>query len=175
MEFRSEGSRRSRIAEAVAAREAGSRKSAAPTHNPEPECSPRSVAGIHCAAACGPSQDAAGGRRLDSRVEAGWLSDSSAHRAKAGESNGATAYADAVATYLAFAVSKCSTRSCTLAIWEPGMGRLAGAMGRQALPMQWSFAETNPLAGAGGDIAGTAVSVAENLQVLGGASFFPEA
>ena len=79
---------------------------------------------------------------------------------------GAPAYADAIATYLAFAVSKCSTRSCTLAIWEPGMGRLAGALGRQALPMQWSFAETNPLAGAGGDIAGTANSVAENLQVL---------
>ncbi len=80
---------------------------------------------------------------------------------------GATAYADAVATYLAFAVSKSSTRSCSLALWEAGMGRLAGAMGRQALPMQWSFAETNPIAGAGGDIAGTAVSVAENLQNLG--------
>ena len=78
-----------------------------------------------------------------------------------------TAYAEAVATYLAFAVSKCSTRSCSLAIWEAGMGRLAGAMGRQAIPMQWSFAETNPLAGAGGDIAGTAVSVAENLDNLG--------
>jgi putative DNA methylase len=74
---------------------------------------------------------------------------------------GAQAYADALATYLAFAVSKASTRSCSLAIWEPGMGRLAGAIGRQAVPMQWSFAETNPLAGAGGDIAGTANSVAE--------------
>jgi putative DNA methylase len=80
---------------------------------------------------------------------------------------GPQAYADAVATYLAFAVSKSSTRSCSLAIWETGMGRLAGAMGRQAIPMQWSFAETNPLAGAGGDIAGTAVSVAENLHRLG--------
>ena len=80
---------------------------------------------------------------------------------------GAAAYADALATYLAFAVSKSSTRSCTLAIWETGMGRLAGAMGRQALPMQWAYAETNPIAGAGGDIAGTAVSVAENLSNLG--------
>jgi putative DNA methylase len=80
---------------------------------------------------------------------------------------GGVAYADAVATYLAFAVSKSSSRSCSLAIWETGMGRLAGAMGRQGIPMQWSFAETNPLAGAGGDIAGTAVSVAENLQNLG--------
>ncbi|MEJ0019697.1 MAG: DUF1156 domain-containing protein [Acetobacteraceae bacterium] len=80
---------------------------------------------------------------------------------------GAFAYADAVATYLAFAVSKASTRSCGLTIWEPGMGRLAGAMGRQALPMQWNYAETNPIAGAGGDIAGTAASVAENLDDLG--------
>jgi putative DNA methylase len=80
---------------------------------------------------------------------------------------GAAAYADAVATYLGFAVSKSSTRSCSLAIWEAGMGRLAGAMGRQALGMQWSYAETNPIAGAGGDIAGTAISVAENLQNLG--------
>lgn len=84
-----------------------------------------------------------------------------------GGGNGVAAYADAVATYLAFAVSKSSTRSCSLAIWETGMGRLAGAMGRQGVPMQWSFAEANPLAGAGGDIAGTAVSVAENLQNLG--------
>ena len=83
------------------------------------------------------------------------------------DGTGATAYADAVATYLAFAVSKASTRSCSLAIWEPGMGRLAGAMGRQALPMQWSYAETNPLAGAGGDIAGTAKSVAEVLDSVG--------
>jgi putative DNA methylase len=33
--------------------------------------------------------------------------------------------------------------------------------------MQWAFAETNPLAGAGGDIEGTAISVAENLDRLG--------
>ncbi len=83
------------------------------------------------------------------------------------DGEGPVAYADAVATYLAFAVSKLSTRSCSLSIWESGMGRLAGAMGRQGIAMQWSFAETNPLAGAGGDIAGTAVSVAENLQNLG--------
>lgn len=79
----------------------------------------------------------------------------------------ATAYADAIATYLAFAVSKSSTRSCALAIWETGMGRLAGALGRQAFPMQLTYAETNPLAGAGGDIAGTALSVSENLDRLG--------
>jgi putative DNA methylase len=103
-------------------------------------------------------------RSLLDAVAAGFASDGGP---LADGNSGARAYADAVATYLAFAVSKASTRSCSLAIWESGMGRLAGAMGRQGVPMQWSFAETNPLAGAGGDIAGTAVSVAENLSNLG--------
>ena len=79
---------------------------------------------------------------------------------------GAQAYADAVAAYLGFALSKATTRNCSLAIWESGMNRLAGAFGRQALPMQWAYAETNPLAGAGGDIAGTAKSVSEVLDAL---------
>jgi putative DNA methylase len=68
---------------------------------------------------------------------------------------GATAYTDAVATYLAFGLSKAASRNCTGAIWETGMDRLAGALGRQAIPMTWDYAETNPLAGAGGDIFGT--------------------
>jgi putative DNA methylase len=80
---------------------------------------------------------------------------------------GAAAYADAVATYLGFAVDKASNRNCSLCIWEVGMGRLVAAFGRQALPMTWDFAETNPLAGAGGDIRGTAESVAEVVDRLG--------
>ena len=83
-------------------------------------------------------------------------------------SSGSEAYADAIATYLAFAVSKASSRNCSLAVWEPGtgFGRLAGALGRQALPMQWTFAETNPLSGAGGDISGTAESVSKVIDDL---------
>lgn len=75
-------------------------------------------------------------------------------------------YISCVRVYLAFAISKALTRNCSLAIWETGMGRLAGALGRQALPMQWTFAETNPFAGAGGDIAGTALSVSEVLDSM---------
>lgn len=79
---------------------------------------------------------------------------------------GLVAYADAVALYLAFSLSKAASRNCSVAIWEPGMGRLAGAFGRQAMPMQWGFAETNPIGEAGGDIAGTAISVSEVLDRL---------
>lgn len=75
-------------------------------------------------------------------------------------------YIRALRVYLSFSISKALTRNCSLAIWETGMGRLAGALGRQALPMQWTFAETNPFAGAGGDIAGTALSVSEVLDCM---------
>jgi len=80
--------------------------------------------------------------------------------------SGAIAYADAVAVYLAFAIDKAADRNTTLCAWESGMDRMRNTFGRQALPMVWDYTETNPLAGAGGDIAGTAVSVFEVLQSL---------
>lgn len=93
----------------------------------------------------------------------------SASPAPAGESldsggTGRIAYADAVALYLAFAVDKASQRNNMMCTWEPAMGRLAGAFGRQAIPMTWDFAETNPFAGAGGDIYGTVTSLCEVLD-----------
>lgn len=79
---------------------------------------------------------------------------------------GATAYANAVAVYLAFAVSKATDRNSSLCFWEHAMDRLRGTFGRQALPMIWDYAETNPFAGAGGDIYGTAHSLCEVLDKL---------
>jgi len=79
---------------------------------------------------------------------------------------GAMAYAQAVGMYLAFAVSKATDRNSSLCCWEPTMNRMRGTFGRQALPMVWDYAETNPFAGAGGDIYGTAFSLAEVLDKL---------
>ena len=79
---------------------------------------------------------------------------------------GPTAYADAVATYLAFAVDKASDRNTTLCAWESKMDRMRNTFGRQAIPMVWDYTETNPLSGAGGDIAGTAFAVFEVLSKL---------
>ncbi|MFM9859055.1 DUF1156 domain-containing protein [Pseudoxanthobacter sp. M-2] len=79
---------------------------------------------------------------------------------------GATAYADAVATYLGFAVDKAADRNTTLCSWEANMDRMRNTFGRQALPMVWDYSETNPLGGAGGDISGTALAVSEVLWRL---------
>jgi putative DNA methylase len=78
--------------------------------------------------------------------------------------SGPTAYAEAVGVYLAFAVSKAADRNSSLCFWESPMNRLRGTFGRQALPMVWDYAETNPFAGAGGDIYGTAHSLCEVLD-----------
>ena len=79
---------------------------------------------------------------------------------------GSFAYADTVCTYLAFAVSKAADRNSSLCFWETAMDRLRGTFGRQVLPMIWDYAETNPFAGAGGDIYGTAHSLCEVLDNL---------
>jgi putative DNA methylase len=57
---------------------------------------------------------------------------------------GATAYADAVATYLAFAVDRLAESECTLSRWQSTGDFVAGAFSRQALAMLWDYAEVNP-------------------------------
>ena len=67
---------------------------------------------------------------------------------------GATAYADAVAVYLAFAVDKSTAYWNTLCLWlnQPKNEIVSNSFGRQAFPMTWDFAEANPLSESGGNI-----------------------
>jgi putative DNA methylase len=62
---------------------------------------------------------------------------------------GATAYADAVATYLGLIVSRLADRCSNLCSWDlrDGQGRKPGirnVFSRQAIAMSWDYAETNP-------------------------------
>ncbi|MEI8197645.1 MAG: hypothetical protein WCI73_17255, partial [Phycisphaerae bacterium] len=79
---------------------------------------------------------------------------------------GPEAYADAVVTYLAIAVSRLSDASSVLVRWKPSMDQAIGTFGRQALPMVWDYAESNMFNGAAGDIQttlGTIIRVLNNL------------
>ena len=69
--------------------------------------------------------------------------------------DGAEAYADAVATYLAFPISRMTNRLSAICTWDssPKMESVRGLFARQAIPMAWDFAEANPFAGSGGDFA----------------------
>jgi putative DNA methylase len=55
--------------------------------------------------------------------------------------SGAEAYADAVASYLAFCISRASDYGSTIATWLTDDNAIRGTFGRQALPMTWDFCE----------------------------------
>ena len=81
---------------------------------------------------------------------------------------GAAAYADAVATYLGFSLSKALARNNTMCGWESGMNRLRGSFQRQAIPMTWDYAEANPLTGSGGGLTAVIQSEVEVLDAFVG-------
>ncbi len=62
---------------------------------------------------------------------------------------GATAYADSLATYLAFAVDRGADYWSSLAIWAGDF--VAHTFGRQTLSMIWDFAEANPFSDSTGN------------------------
>lgn len=63
---------------------------------------------------------------------------------------GATAYGDAIATYLSFALDKMADLGNSLCTWEPIAQCPRHLFGRQAIPMVWDFAEANPLSTSSG-------------------------
>ena len=58
--------------------------------------------------------------------------------------NGAQAYADAVATYLGFANDKAADYWSGICSWHSSGEKIRNTFGRQAIPMVWDYAETNP-------------------------------
>jgi len=67
------------------------------------------------------------------------------------EGLGPTAYADVVATYIGLSISKMADAQSSLVRWKPTMDQAIATFGRQALPMVWDYAESNPFAGMAGD------------------------
>ena len=67
--------------------------------------------------------------------------------------NGATAYAEAVGVFMAFAISRSADRGSSICSWDssPKMEALRNTFGRQAIPMTWDFAEGNPFSDSSGN------------------------
>jgi putative DNA methylase len=57
------------------------------------------------------------------------------------------AYGDAVAMYLACALSRLTDYSCSMATWNPTNENVRNLFQRQAIPMTWDFAEANVIDG----------------------------
>ncbi len=58
--------------------------------------------------------------------------------------DGATAYAEAVAVYLAFALDKSSDYWSSICSWHNSGEKMRNTFGRQAIPMTWDYTEANP-------------------------------
>jgi putative DNA methylase len=64
---------------------------------------------------------------------------------------GATAYGDAVSSYLALVVDKSSDYWSTICSWHSSKQLIRNTFGRQAIPMTWDYAETNPFSSSAGN------------------------
>ena len=79
---------------------------------------------------------------------------------------GARAYADAIATYLALAVSRQTDRLSSIASWQSIGEKIRNVFARQAIPMVWDFAEANPFSSSSGNFFGQVEWIAEVIERL---------
>ena len=82
--------------------------------------------------------------------------------------HGATAYADAVATYLAFVTDRVIDRHSAIATWDssPSKLQLRNTFARQAIPMTWDFGEGNPFCSSSGTFSPSVEWVAHCISGL---------
>jgi putative DNA methylase len=85
---------------------------------------------------------------------------------------GAAAYADAVSTILAFALSRISDRHSSLATWDPNPSgfaeKIRTTFARQALSMSWDFVEGNPFSGSSGNFGDAITWIAKVIERMPG-------
>lgn len=77
---------------------------------------------------------------------------------------GAKAYAEAIALYLAFGVSRLSDISNAHCVWSSSANQAVHLFGRQSIPMVWSFAETGLFSDMAGDLRTSLNSIVKVLQ-----------
>lgn len=66
--------------------------------------------------------------------------------------SGATAYAETVGTYLAFAIDKGANYWSSVCAWHTGAEKMVSTFGRQAIPMIWDYTEANPFSDSSGNV-----------------------
>jgi putative DNA methylase len=79
---------------------------------------------------------------------------------------GATAYADAIGVYLAFAQSRISQYWSNITSWHNTGEKLQPVFGRQAIPMVWDFSEGNPFSDSTGNFQGSVNWIEKCIQAF---------
>ena len=81
---------------------------------------------------------------------------------------GAKAYAEAVSVYLAFAIDRVAMSANSLVRWNSVGQKAQHIFGRQAIPMLWDYAETNPFGSATGSFIAAYKMAMNGLETLPG-------
>jgi putative DNA methylase len=76
---------------------------------------------------------------------------------------GVMLYSDALALYLSLSVSKLADRSSTICSWALLRQHPINTFSRQAIPMTWDFAESNPIGDSSGNYLGGIKSISDGL------------
>lgn len=80
---------------------------------------------------------------------------------------GATAYADAVGVYLAFAVDKGANYWSSLCAWHQTRDGIVSTFGRQVVPIVWDYAEANPFSDSSGNVLLGVEQASRMIESLG--------
>ena len=103
-------------------------------------------------------------RVIEDARKSGWDDDG---RGLDAGGTGATAYGDAIAVYLAFAVDRCADYWSCFGRWQPANQQLSNMYGRQAIPMVWDYPEANPFSEKGGSFNNLFDWTVQSLPHLG--------
>ena len=82
--------------------------------------------------------------------------------------SGIVAYAEAIVTYLAFAVDRCADCWSSACSWHNSKEIIRSTFGRQAIAMIWDYAEGNPFSGSTGNWMGQVDWIAKAVAHLPG-------
>jgi putative DNA methylase len=80
---------------------------------------------------------------------------------------GASAYAKAVGTYLAFLISQVANHSSSVCGWNSVNTQMRSVFARQALPMVWDYAESNPFCDSSGSFNNLFERQVKGFEALG--------
>ena len=83
---------------------------------------------------------------------------------------GVTAYAEAIGVYLGCALSKIANIGSSIASWMNDRGAFRETFARQALPIAWDYAESNPFTDGGGSLGTALHKISMVLETLSGTS-----
>lgn len=82
-------------------------------------------------------------------------------------STGAVAYAEAIAVYLTFLVSQMANHGATVCGWNSANTQMRSVFARQAIPMTWDYAESNPFCTSSGSFYNLHSRMIKGFEALG--------